>query len=67
MPVVIAVVVIAAVVIAGGGNGGGGGGGEWLISTAAYGFRMPKEILAFVLLFGSLLIGLSELRKKLKK
>jgi hypothetical protein len=51
----------------GGGGSGGGGGGGCFASTAALGFRMPKEALAFVLLFASLLIGLSELRKKLKK
>jgi len=48
-------------------GGGGGGGGGCLISTAAYGFRMQKESLALVLLFGFLLIGLSEFRKKFKK
>jgi hypothetical protein len=48
-------------------GGGGGGGGGCLISTAAYGFRMPKESLALVILFGCLLIGLSEFRKKFKK
>ena len=51
----------------GSGGGGGGGGGGCLISTATYGFDMPNEILAFVLLFSSLLFGLSEFRKKLRK
>jgi hypothetical protein len=55
------------VAIAGGGGGGGGGSAGCFISTIAYGFRMPNEILAFVLLFGSLLIGLSEFRKKFNK
>ena len=49
------------------GGGGGGASGGCLISTAAYGFRMPKGSLALVLLFGCLLMGLSEFRKKLKK
>ena len=47
------------------GSGGGGGGGCF-VSNAAAGFSMPKEILAIVLLFGSLLICRSGL-KKLKK
>ena len=51
----------------GGAGGGGGGGGGCFVSTAALVFRMPIEALAFVLLFGSLLIGLSRLRKKHKK
>jgi hypothetical protein len=46
----------------GGGSSGGGGGGCF-VSNAAAGFSMPKEILAIVLLFGSLLICRSGLRK----
>jgi PKD repeat protein len=53
-------------VIAGGGGGGGGGGGCF-VSNAALGLRMPKESLALVLLFGFLLMGLLEFRKKFKK
>jgi hypothetical protein len=48
-------------------GGGGGGGGGCLISTATYGFHMPKGSLALVILFGFFLIGLSEFRKKFKK
>jgi hypothetical protein len=58
---------VAAAGSGGGGSGGGGGGGGCLISTVANGFRIPIEILAFMFLFGSLLISFSELRKKLKK
>ena len=54
-------------VAAAGGGAGGGGGGGCFVSTAALVFRMPIEALAFVLLFGSLLIGLSRLRRKHKK
>jgi uncharacterized delta-60 repeat protein len=50
-----------------GGGGGGGSGGGCLISAAAYGFRMQKESLSLVLLFGFLLIGFLEFGKKLKK
>jgi hypothetical protein len=53
----------AGTVAAGGGSGGGGGGGGCFVSNAAAGFSMPKEILAIVLLFGSLLICRSGLRK----
>jgi hypothetical protein len=48
------------------GGGAGGGGGGCFVSTAALVFRMPIEALALVLLLGSLLIGLSRLRKELK-
>jgi uncharacterized delta-60 repeat protein len=51
----------------GGGDGGGGGGGGCLVSAAAYGFHMQKESLSLVLLFGFLLIGFLEFRKKFKK
>jgi hypothetical protein len=51
----------------GGGGGGGGGGSGCLIYSAAYEFRMPKELLALVLLLGCLLIGLPEFRKNIKK
>jgi len=50
-----------------GGGGGGGGGGGCLISAAAYGFRMQIESLSLALLFGFLLIGFLEFRKKFKK
>ena len=49
------------------GSGGGGGGGGCLISTAAYGLRMPKESLALVFLAGLLMISLSVFRKNFKK
>jgi hypothetical protein len=48
------------------GGGAGGGGGGCFVSTAALVFRVPIEALALVLLLGSLLIGLSRLRKELK-
>ena len=50
------------------GDGGGGdsGGGGCLISTSVCEFRMPKEPLTMVFLFGILLIGLLEFRKKFK-
>jgi uncharacterized delta-60 repeat protein len=51
----------------GGGDGGGGGGGGCLVSAAAYGFHMQKESFSLVLLFGFLLIGFLEFRKKFKK
>jgi hypothetical protein len=46
-----------------GGGGGGGGGGGCFISTASSDFSMSKEILAIVLVFGSLLICRSGLKK----
>jgi predicted phosphodiesterase len=49
------------------GANGSGGGGLCLISTVVYGYRMPNEIFAFMILFGSLLIGLSQLKKKPEK
>ena len=48
-------------------NRDGGGGGGCFVSIAASGFGMPKKILAIVVLFGFLLIGISEFKKKFKK
>jgi hypothetical protein len=47
-------------------SGGGGGGGSCLIATAAYGFRMPKEILTLALLFFFVLIVFHKTRAKFK-
>jgi hypothetical protein len=49
--------------VAAAGGGGGGGGGGCFISNAAARFSILKELLAIVLLFGSLLIYRSGLRK----
>jgi hypothetical protein len=47
-------------------DGGNGSGGTCLIATAAYGFRMPKEILTIALLFFFMLIVFHKTRVKFK-
>ena len=50
-----------------GGDGGGGGGGGWVISNAAYEFRMPKEKWILIFLLGSLVVCLLGFKKRHKK